>query len=287
MKSIFISLMLLLLPTALLAKEEELPEKQTFAYGDTVRTYRMYIPKDLKAGAPLLVYTHGYGSNKRWLPALNAVADRNGFAVCYPDGSPDSRGKDGWKVGYPPQESMKIDEGDFFRRLLDEVTARFNLSRENVFMTGMSNGGDLCYELAFTSPGLFKAYASVAGLAFDWLYKQYPSCEPVPFMEIHGNADRTSRWEGDLTNDGGWGEYLPVPEAVERIVKCNGCTEEATGSMPNMSDPERRVNRTVWSGAPTGYDVVLYEIEGGKHSWGAKDLPTEEIVWEFLSRYIK
>ena len=289
MRTQLLSLLILFLPFCAFAqdKDKELPSKYSFAYGDTVRTYRMYLPDNLKPDAPLVVYTHGYGSSKRWLPALNKVADTYGFAVCYPDGSPDSRGKDGWKVGYPPQESMKIDEGDFFRKLLEEVTARFNLSRDNVFMAGMSNGGDLCYQLAFTTPGLFKAYASVAGLAFEWLYDEYPACEPVPFMEIHGNADRTSRWEGDPTNDGGWGKYLPVPEAVARVVKSNGCTTTSTDSMPTLNDPDRLVKHTLYSGAKTGCDVELYEIEGGKHSWGAKDLPTEEIIWKFFSRYMK
>ncbi len=130
--------------------------KYEFAYGDTIRTYSMYLPDTLRQNAPLVIYTHGYGSKTRWRTGLNATAEREGFAVCYPDGAPDSRGKDGWKVGYPPQDSMNIDEADFFAKLKEEVCSRFNLSRENSFMAGMSNGGDLCYQLAFTAPGLFR-----------------------------------------------------------------------------------------------------------------------------------
>lgn len=95
------------------ADNSTLPEKYTMAYGDTVRTYRMYMPSSVGDGAPLVVYTHGYGSKTRWRNELNAVADSCGFAVCYPDGMPDSRGKDSWKVGYPSQECMVIDEADF------------------------------------------------------------------------------------------------------------------------------------------------------------------------------
>lgn len=259
-------------------------EKYEFAYGDTVRTYRIYLPDGLAPGAPLVVYTHGYGSSKRWLADLNKVADKHNFAVCYPDGAPDSRGKDGWKVGYPPQESMTVDEADFFRALLAEVTDRFNLSKENVFMAGMSNGGDLCYQLAFTAPELFKAYASVAGLAFQWLYDQHQLSKPVHFLEIHGNADRTSRWEGDLTNDGGWGCYIAVPDAVQSIVDNNLCTTATFDTLTSLSDPSRTIIHTVYSGSPSGCDVELYEINGGKHSWAAKDLPTAEIIWDFFSK---
>ncbi len=118
------------------ADDSALSKKYTMVYGDTVRTYRMYMPLSVGDGAPLVVYTHGYGSKTRWRDDLNAVADSCGFAVCYPDGMPDSRGNDSWKVGYPFQECMVIDEADFFRHLLDEVTSRFRLSRANVFMTG-------------------------------------------------------------------------------------------------------------------------------------------------------
>lgn len=272
--------------SATVSAKDPQPERHRFAYGDTVRTYAIHRPEGLKPGAPLVVYTHGYGSSKRWLKDLNEVADKNGFAVCYPDGSPDSRGKDGWKVGYPPQESMTVDEADFFRSLLSEVTSRFNLSRDNVFMAGMSNGGDLCYQLAFTAPELFRAYASVAGLAFEWLYRQHSLSIPVHFLEIHGNADRTSRWEGDLTNDGGWGCYIPVPNAIGSLVENNGCTKVQSDSLFSLRDPSRLITRTVHSGAPSGREVVLYEIHGGKHSWAAQDLPTAEIIWDFFSRQL-
>ena len=78
-----------------------------------------------------------------------------------------------------------------------------------------------------------------------------------------------------------------MPEAVARVVKSNGFTTTSTDSMPTLNDPDRLVKHTLYSGANTGCDVELYEIEGGKHSWGAKDLPTEEIIWKFFSRYMK
>ena len=263
------------------------PEKYTMPYGDTLRTYAMYIPADMQPGAPLVVYTHGYGSKKRWLKDLNAVAEANGFAVCYPDGAPDTRGKDGWYVGYPPQSNMPHNEEDFFAALLDTVSNRFGVSRENVFMAGMSNGGDLCYQLAYTRPDLFKAYASVAGLTFEWCYNDNMLTIPVPFLEIHGNADKVSMWQGDHENKGGWGAYIPVPLAVAAIAANNRCTTIDTEVFPTMSDSTRMITKTVYGNAPSGMDVVVYEVEGGPHSWHAKDLPTSEIVWKFFEATMK
>lgn len=263
------------------------PEKQSFNYKGTNRTYAMYKPDNLSADAPLVVYAHGYGSKTRWLADLNAAADRHGFAVCYPDGLPDSRGKEGWKVGYPPQESIVIDEADYFRNLLDEVCARYGLSRENVFCAGMSNGGDLCYQFAYTDPTLFRAYASVAGLTFECTYLPEKLTAPVPFMEIHGTADKTSMWGGDHENKGGWGAYIPVPLAVAAIAANNRCTTEVTDTVPSLPESGKTVVRTIYGNSPSGADVVLYRIEGGKHSWAKKDIETSEIIWNFFEPYLK
>ncbi len=262
------------------------PEKYEIKYGDTVRTYTMHIPDGLRQGAPLVVYAHGYGSKTRSRKDLNAAADRYGFAVCNPDGAPDSRGKDGWKVGYPPQASMNIDEADFFRHLLDEVCRRFNLSRSNVFLAGMSNGGDLCYQFAYTCPGLFKAYGSVAGLLFECTYIPYYLTLPVPFLEIHGTADMTSMWGGDHDNTGGWGSYIPVPMAVEAIATHNRCCTLEVDTIPSKRPEEHPVIRYRYSDSPSGADVELYEVTGAKHSWHASDLDTGEILWQFFSRYL-
>lgn len=259
----------------------------SFDYDGCKRTYGMYLPANLKPGAPLVVYVHGYGSKTRWVSDLNAAADKYGFAVCYPDGLPDTRGKEGWQVGYPPQSNITVDEAAYFRTLIDKVVKKFDLSHVNVFCAGMSNGGDLCYQLAYTDPTVFRAYASVAGLTFEYAYLPNRLSLPVPFMEIHGTADKTSMYEGDHENTGGWGAYIPVPLAVAAIAANNRCTTTTVDTVPSLPESGRTVIRTTYSGAPTGDDVVLYTIEGGKHSWAKADVPTSELIWQFFSRYLE
>ena len=58
-------------------------------------------------------------------------------------------------------------------------------------------------------------------------------------------------------------------------------------SVASLRDPARVITRTVYGNAPSGCDVIVYEIDGGKHSWADKDLPTSKILWEFFSRYLK
>lgn len=270
-----------------MAAQKQDRQKYSFNYADTVRTYGMYIPQNFAPGAPLVVYAHGYGSKTRWRPDLNASADKYGFAVCYPDGISDSRGNDSWKVGYPSQESMRIDETDFFRKLLDEVCHRFNLSRGNVFIIGWSNGGDLCYQFAYTDPELFRAYASVGGLTLECTYLNNKLNVPVPFLEIHGNADEFAMWQGDHENTGGWGAYIPVPMAVASIAYNNRCTKLITDTIASKTDPDRTITRYSYSNAPSGMDVVVYEIDGGAHSWPNGDLDIGEVIWRFFAPYVK
>ena len=51
-------------------------EVYEFPYGDTVRTYSMYIPDSLAPGRPLIMMTHGYGSKTRRRKDLNKAAKK-------------------------------------------------------------------------------------------------------------------------------------------------------------------------------------------------------------------
>ena len=74
------------------------------------RTYKLYLPANIKADVPLIFVLHGYGGNfNHDDKGFNEAADRHGFAVCYPQGSKDGRGKNCWNVGYPFQADMAVE----------------------------------------------------------------------------------------------------------------------------------------------------------------------------------
>ncbi len=254
------------------------------------RTAWLYIPENSKGKVlPLVVVLHGYGGRAlRGGQNFMKIADREGFAVCWPQGAKDGKGKNCWNVGYPAQEGYKIDDTAFLRRLVKKLQKEYGLSRENVFLTGMSNGGEMCYKMAAEHPETFSAIASIAGLTLKCMSTDYR--RPVPFMEVHGTADRVSFWEGDPQNKGGWGEYLAVPVAVSHIVNANGCESETITEVPaqrkqvllhKFSD-----GLPAWKGGPAA-DVLLYEVRGGDHSWSESYIPTCELVWEFFSKYLR
>ena len=183
-------------------------------------------------GMPLVVVLHGYGG-KALGDGLRFIelADLHGFAVCWPQGAEDGTGHNCWNVGYPFQASYRIDDTAYLRRLVRHLQKNFGVSRRNVFLTGMSNGGEMCYKMAAEHPETFSAIASIAGLTLVSMSTDYR--RPVPFMEVHGTDDSVSAWCGDPENQGGWGAYLSVPAALSHIISANRCVGETISEIPS------------------------------------------------------
>ena len=260
---------------------------ETLRSGGVERTYRLHLPADLPDNAPLVIVLHGYGGDANPEAfGMNATADRHGFAVCYPQGERDSRGKRGWNVGYPSQAEMPIDDVQFLEDLIGHLHRHYGLSRRNVFCTGMSNGGDMCYLLAAQRPDLFAALGPVAGFMSVAILREDKSLQPVPLFEIHGTADPTTRWEGDLTGEDGWGAYLPIPMAVGYWAAKNKCLEHRIDTLSRGADGLQVIAHR-YTGGTDGNEVWLYETLGGKHSWKKTGVDTCEELWRFFSRYVR
>ena len=248
----------------------------------------MYLPDGIRQGAPVVFVLHGYGAGIWRENPMVATADRHSFAVCIPEGLRDPQGERSWNVGYPFQAGWQVDDVKALCRMARHVQKRYYLSRENTFLTGMSNGGEMCYLMAYSKQNTFKAVAPIAGLTMAWIYERMDAPRPIPLMEIHGTEDRVSEWTGDMENKGGWGAYLPVPIAVGYWVAKNRCTSEQVEQVESIQGQEGHpIIKHRYSGSTTGCEVWLYEVVGGVHSWFTSDMDTGEEIWQFFARYIK
>ena len=240
-------------------------------------------------GLPLVVVLHGYGGHAlgdglRFME----LADLHGFAVCWPQGAKDGTGHSCWNVGYPFQSDYRIDDTAYLRRLIKHLQKNYGVSRRNVFLTGMSNGGEMCYKMAAEHPETFSAIASIAGLTLVSMSTDYR--RPVPFMEVHGTDDAISNWCGDPENRGGWGAYLSVPAALSHIISANRCVGETVTEIP--AERKRVLLHRFSGGLPAfrngpSADVLLYEVIGGDHSWSDRYIPTCDLVWDFFMSYMR
>lgn len=253
-----------------------------------MRHMAMYLPDGLQADAPLMFILHGYGAGIWRENPMLAAADRHGFAVCIPLGLKDPKGQSSWNVGYPFQEGWRVDDVKALCRMAHYVQQRYHLSRENTFLTGASNGGEMCYLMAYSKQNTFKAVAPIAGLTMAWIYQQMDAPRPIPLMEIHGTEDRVSEWAGDMENRGGWGAYLPVPVAMGYWIAKNRCTQESVECVESLKGDEGHpVIKHRYTSPTTGCDVWLYEVVGGVHGWHTSDIDTGEEIWQFFSQYLK
>lgn len=290
-------LLLALLPTFLSARNPSVPAghpvplKDSLVYEGQVRYHYIYIPDTLLPERPLVMVIHGYGGKAEgYRPEMLELARKEGFAVCVPQGLKAPEGRTGWYAGYPAQKGMRKDDDLFICTLAKRLAAEYDL--KNLFLTGMSNGGEMCYIIGRNYPEAFNAIASVAGLTMKWVADSLSFNGPVPFMEVHGTADKTSLWEGDLENSGGWGPYIAVPDAVQAWVREDGCAEYEETVMPPYKEGSREVVLHHWTGGkPAGYngrpsEVLLYEVKGGRHSWALSDMDTCAAIWEFFSRWL-
>ena len=265
--------------------------KFTMKHRGMEREYWLYLPSDIKPDAPLVILLHGYKAKAEgYRPEMMTVAEENGFALCYPQGALDGKGKTCWNVGYPFQEDLKTDDVDFLCTLARHLQKEHDLSRQNTFLTGMSNGGEMCYLMAYLRPDVFTAFAPIAGLSMEWSYRKFDAKKAVPMMEVHGTADKTSRWDGDPFNEGGWGAYLAVPQAVAYWAAQARCTYEETVEMPlvrNKVIMHRYMGgEPIWKDGPA-VEVRLYEVIGGKHTWALNDMDTCREIWNFFKIYLR
>ena len=285
--TLLLSLVLLTTPAfAAMARSHTSYQTYNCTIDGIERTYKLYLPANIQPDAPLVFVLHGYGGSFDLdHVGMNEAAERYGFAVCYPQGAKDGRGKPCWNVGYPFQADMAIDDIAFLSKLARQLQRQHNLSRKNTFCTGMSNGGEMCYLLAYSKQTTFRAVAPIAGLTMAWMPEKYTRTRPIPLFEVHGTEDRTSEWTGDLENKGGWEAYIAVPDAINYWVKRNSCDKEEHEKLPLKTTNANQVIAHRYTDTEHGNDVWLYEIIGGGHTWGEKDLDIAEEIWNFFSKF--
>lgn len=92
---------------------------------------------------------------------LDAVADRHGVVLIYPEGYRRS-----WNDGRgnTPAEREGVDDVTFIRSLIDHLIETMGIDPARVGVAGLSNGGVMCHRLGLALSGRIAGIAAVAGL---------------------------------------------------------------------------------------------------------------------------
>lgn len=296
----------------------------TVTSNGTEYEYLLYTPASYVPGqpAPLLVMVHGcQTSAEQQMKAslYNSIAEREGFAVLYPDVDALGRAQPGpayrcWKFPYPPAWTRGNSDAAAIADLTHAVMAKLAIDRERVYLVGISAGGLMAAIEAAAYPDLFAAVGIVASSAYaDWpcfvtgigipvvasaqlAYGQMgPRARVVPRLVISGDADQAfppacnhkALEQGLRTNNlvisgSQDGPIALTPAAVRREQKPGGYAY----TVRSYSDPDGCLIGERWT------------VHGMNHFWPGgttdpryasftdpKGPSGAEATWAFLQRY--
>jgi polyhydroxybutyrate depolymerase len=241
--------------------------------GQLARSALVHMPKGRRGRLPLIVALHGaYGTGafmERY-SGLSRLADREGFAVVYPDAAGPrwriTAGEDGADV-------------EFLDALLDRVLAGGCFDARRVAAVGVSNGAGMAARFACAGDDRLAGLVAVAGG-----YGHLPACRarrPLSVLEIHGTADAVVPYRGTPQNPAG--DVLAWLSAwVDR---------DACRRVPRQTRQSARVLRLEWSSCRGGTLVEHLRLDGGTHAWPGADPPdpgpqlsvsASDEAWSFL-----
>ena len=261
-----------------------------------MRTFRLRLPPGYADGhpVPLVVVLHGGGGNGRHMArhiGMGAIADRERFAVAYPDGIGGF-----WNDGRGIT-SRGIDDVGFIRTLLDTLSRRLRIDSTRIYATGISNGAMFAHRLACELPGRFAAIAPVAGGMPAALVGQCTG-SPVSVLSIQGTADRLVPYEGG-TVAGTRGEVLSAAASAAHWARIAGCAPApVTTPLPDRAPRDGTTIRHTGYRGCNGRAISLYTVTGGGHTWPggeatsvrlmgrtSRDISASREIWRFFAAH--
>jgi poly(hydroxyalkanoate) depolymerase family esterase len=133
-----------------------------------LRMFR-YLPRGLKAGAPLVVVLHGCGQSASGYD-LGAgwcqLADQMGFAVLAPEQKAVNNPNTCFNWFNPEDITRGSGEVASIAAMIGTLVQTHKLDKSRVFITGLSAGGAMTSMMLATYPELFAGGAIIAGLPF-------------------------------------------------------------------------------------------------------------------------
>ena len=272
------------------------PQPVTLARGDHTisiehdgrrRSYLLHVPAATGRARPLVLAFHGGGGEAEGYKAyagLDALADREGFIVAYPNGSgllP--RRLLTWNAGDCCGFAMnqRVDDVGFAIAVIDDVARRIAVDERRVYATGHSNGAMMAYRLGAERANRIAAIAPVAG-AYN--LAAFSPSQPVSVLHIHSVDDPRALYKGGsgppFPGTNVRASHRPVMEGLEKWRAHDGCStrsrETATRNARHGTTAQT-ATLIVWDGCSKGSTVAHWKLTGVGHGWpGTTQTPVRE-----------
>jgi len=255
---------------------------QKIVINETERNYHIYAPNESK-DKPIVVLLHGNRGNFNELVGKSLVkspqkvwldlAKEHDFIVVVPNGSLGSKKKRGWNdCRSDAQGNPKSDDVLFISQLLDSVKKQYNYDTDRVFVTGISNGGQMAMRLAMEIPEKITAFAAIVA-SMPVSSKCSDSKIPISALYMNGTADPILPFNGGQMASKR-GLVKSANESIAYWVSRNG-----TSSSPiktTLKDSNKKDNSKVetykYKNGINNTEVVFYKIINGGHSEPSKKI---------------
>ena len=269
-----------------------LPGDHTFSirHDRRQRSYLLHVPpstRSVRSGQgpsqdralPVVIAFHGGGGEARGFKryaGLDAVADREGLLVVYPNGTgPLVQRLLTWNAGDCCGYAMnqRVDDVGFAIAALDDLARRTTIDTHRIYATGHSNGAMMAYRLGAERPDRMVAIAPVAG-AHN--LDQFAAGPLLAVLHIHSVDDPRALYKGGLgppfPGSDVRSAHRPVEDGLTRWRRRNSCvgparTVETRAGTPKTGGTNQRATLLTWDGCVPSGQVAHWKLTGVGHGW--------------------
>jgi polyhydroxybutyrate depolymerase len=225
----------------------------TFDTLDGVRRVRLHVPRGAYKPRALVLALHGAGQTGEDMArdtGFSRLADREHFLVAYPSAAgPHAFWNMSGQVADAPNDVEAL------KRSLDQLERSACIDDARVFVTGVSNGGEMAARFGCELSERLAGIAAVAGG-----YRALPPCRPerpLPVLEIHGTGDQVVPYGGKPPDYRG-----SVARWLAQWRRIDGCHGSA-----NRIVPATGVTEIAWRDCAEGTRVEHVRLDGAAHGW--------------------
>lgn len=275
------------------------------------RAYKVVIPTKIKGDPllPLVIALHGNGGNAETLikeTKWDVKATTENFILVAPEASrpiPNKprnqrNNRQTWNDGSGRFHSgvQNIDDVKFIMQMLDELESRYPINKNQIFVTGFSNGASMTFRLAM-EVNRIAAIAPVAGI--NWMNKASVQ-HPISLLYIIGAQDNAKPMGGGVTkmangrilettvkpaiytNIEKWATLIDCPSKPSTFTLSEGLTGLRFTNCANNTQIEYIIVDNlghVWPGAT---QLVPKAIVGS----ASNKLNATDYIWDFFKKEI-
>jgi polyhydroxybutyrate depolymerase len=272
-------------------KEENLIEyyphanrMDTIIHNNIPRTFKLHVPASYSVNTKtaLVIVLHGYTITATGMEngtGMSEKADAEGFIVVYPNGLSypwTTSNPQAWNAGGSYEEwTQGTDDVGFIDQMIELICKYYTIDRNQIYVTGHSNGSFMAYRLGYELSGKIAAIAPHSGQML-YLPTKTPTVK-VSVLHLHSLDDTIVPYYGN--------QY---EQAVDDILN-HWASWYSFSQQPDTTFQNSDYMIKEWK-CPGNTEIKLYLLNKGGHTWfntSNSCIQANDIIWDFFKAHPK